>query len=64
MIELVSVQRFMLGNPWTLEDRAILQTHVGLTMAAHDMRDAINMRAEMMIGDFVGRMIRAAKEQS
>lgn len=63
MIELVSVQRFVMGDPWTPEDWAILQTHIGLSMAAHDMRDAINMRAEMFMGNYAGRLVSAGKEK-
>lgn len=61
MIELVHTARYGLGTEWTREDRAILRRSFGaLTMAAHDTTDAINMRAETLMGNYSARLIAAS----
>lgn len=61
MIELVSVQRSMFGEQWTREDHDILITrYLALSMVAHDIRDAINMRAETAIGGYAQRLVAAS----
>lgn len=64
MIELVSVNRSMFGEHWTREDHDILvNRYIALSMVAHDIRDAINMRAESYIGDYAGRLVAASGEK-
>lgn len=63
MIELVSVQRSVFGAEWTREDHDILiRRFIALSMVAHDIRDAIDMRAEAYMGNYAGRLSSAAKE--
>lgn len=62
MIELVAVRRSMFGTEWTSEDRAILRSRSGaLTMAAHDMIDAIEVRAHIYQGNYAPRLVSAAR---
>jgi hypothetical protein len=63
VIELVSVNLTLFSAAWTVEDRAIIRSKSrALTMVAHDMTDAINIRANVAMGSFAGRLVSAGKK--
>ena len=62
MIELVHQQRSMFGDEWTPEDRSILRdSSAALTMAVHDMRDAIEIRSHVYMGSYAARLTAASR---